>query len=116
MENQRGPSAIKIKQEEELRRVIPMIKAIAEAVNVPISIDTYKAEVAKQAIEAGATIINDVWGAKWDKEMAKVASDYQVPIILMHNRREPVYANLIQDMIADLNESIAICTEHGCKT
>ncbi|TWI53202.1 dihydropteroate synthase [Halalkalibacter nanhaiisediminis] len=109
------PNAIKVEQEEELRRVLPKIKAIAEVVNVPISIDTYKAEVAKQAIEAGATIINDVWGAKWDKEMAGVASAYQVPIILMHNRKEAVYTNLIQDMITDLNESIAICTEAGVK-
>lgn len=109
------PNAVRVDQSEELRRVIPIIKAVAEAVSVPISIDTYKAEVAKRAIEAGATIINDVWGAKWEKDMARVASDYEVPIILMHNRKEPVYIELISDMMKDLEESITICLEAGVK-
>ncbi|GAE28002.1 dihydropteroate synthase [Halalkalibacter wakoensis JCM 9140] len=107
------PGATKVEQAEEIKRVIPMITAIAKEVNIPISIDTYKPEVAKQAIEAGASIINDVWGAKWDKSMAKVAADYRVPIILMHNRTNPTYENLIKDIIADLEESIAICENAG---
>lgn len=110
------PNAIQVDQAEELKRVLPVIKAVAEAVPLPISIDTYKAEVARQAIEAGATMINDVWGAKWDQKMAQVASDYQVPIILMHNRREAVYNHLIEDMKADLQESIEICREAGVKS
>ncbi|MCM3716656.1 dihydropteroate synthase [Halalkalibacter oceani] len=110
------PNAIQVDQAEELKRVLPVIKAVAEAVPLPISIDTYKAEVARQAIEAGATMINDVWGAKWDQKMAQVAADYQVPIILMHNRREAVYNHLIEDMKADLQESIEICREAGVKS
>ena len=98
---------------EELRRVIPIITALAKEIKVPISIDTYKAEVAKQAVKAGATIINDVWGAKADPEMAKVAADYGVPIILMHNRKERNYAQLIPDMISDLSESINIAKQAG---
>src|SRR5690625_5099223 len=68
------PNAQVVGLDEELERVIPVVRAVANAVDVPISVDTYKAEVAKQAIEAGATIINDIWGAKKDKRMAEVAS------------------------------------------
>jgi len=109
------PGSLYVEVEEELERVIPIISALAKEINVPISIDTYKAEVAKQAIEAGATIINDVWGAKADPDMAKVAAEYRVPIILMHNRKERNYAQLIPDMISDLYESITIAKQAGVK-
>jgi dihydropteroate synthase len=107
------PGAEKVELEEELARVIPIIRAVSETVDVPISIDTYKAEVAKQALDAGATYINDVWGAKADPLMAKVAADYQVPIILMHNRQNKDYQDLLADIIMDLKGSIAICLEQG---
>ncbi|AEH46152.1 dihydropteroate synthase [Parageobacillus thermoglucosidasius] len=109
------PGAEKVSLEEELRRVIPVVKAVAQEINVPISIDTYKAEVAKQAIEAGAHIINDVWGAKADEKMAEVAAFYDVPIILMHNRHDLQYRDLISDMISDLMESVAIVKRAGVK-
>lgn len=109
------PGAERVPVEEELQRVIPVIKAVASEVNVPISIDTYKAEVAKQAIEAGAHMINDVWGAKADRKMAEVAAHYRVPIILMHNRPKPDYQHLIPDMIADLLESVEIVKKAGVK-
>lgn len=101
--------------EEELRRVIPVIERIASEVKVPISVDTYKAEVAKQAIEAGAHIINDVWGAKADDEMAKVAADTGVPIILMHNRSDMSYSDFHRDVINDLFESIMLVKRAGVK-
>lgn len=101
--------------EEELKRVIPVIKRLSEEVDVPISIDTYKAEVAKQSIEAGATIINDIWGAKADPNMASVAATYNVPIILMHNRNNLNYKDLIPDMIEDLMESVKIVKDAGVK-
>lgn len=101
--------------EEELRRVLPVIQAVAKECNVPISIDTYKAEVAKQAIEAGAHIINDVWGAKRDPDMAKVAAELGVPIILMHNREDRQYQDFFRDLIGDLYESIDIALEAGVK-
>nr|WP_304220235.1 dihydropteroate synthase [Fredinandcohnia onubensis] len=104
-----------ISDEEEIARVVPIIKALVKEVHVPISIDTYKSEVAKQAIEAGAHIINDIWGAKADPKMAEVAASYQVPIILMHNRDNKDYKNLIDDMIADLKESIEIVKAAGVK-
>ncbi|MEB1805996.1 MAG: dihydropteroate synthase [Bacillaceae bacterium] len=109
------PGAEKVEQNEELKRVIPIISAIAKEVDVPISIDTYKSEVAKQAIEAGASIINDVWGAKADPKMAGVAAAYDVPIILMHNRTNKNYVNLLEDMKRDLQESIDICHEAGVR-
>ncbi|MFE7064923.1 dihydropteroate synthase [Sutcliffiella sp. NPDC057660] len=109
------PGSLYVEVEEELERVIPIISALAKKIKVPISIDTYKAEVAKRAVEAGATIINDVWGAKADPDMAKVAAEYGVPIILMHNRKERKYAQLIPDMISDLYESITIAKQAGVK-
>ncbi len=109
------PGAIKVDEEEELRRVIAPIKEVKKHVDVPISIDTYKANVAEAAIEAGANIINDVWGAKYDPRMAEVAAKYDVPIILMHNREEAVYNDLMIDIIEDLKESIDICWQAGVK-
>ncbi|UQD50699.1 dihydropteroate synthase [Bacillus methanolicus] len=99
----------------ELERVIPVIEAVASKVKVPISIDTYKAEVARQAIKAGAHIINDVWGAKADQEMAAVAADLQVPIILMHNRNNQDYSVFFRDVINDLYESITLVKNAGVK-
>ncbi|MBM7704889.1 dihydropteroate synthase [Metabacillus iocasae] len=107
------PGAETVSEEEELERVIPVVRALSQHINVPISVDTYKAEVAKQAIEAGAHIINDVWGAKADPKMAEVAAFYGVPIILMHNRESRDYTDLIPDMISDLYESITIVKKAG---
>ncbi|RYG72674.1 dihydropteroate synthase [Lentibacillus lipolyticus] len=102
-----------VSQEEELQRVIPMIRAVREHVTIPISIDTYKAETARQALEAGADMINDVWGAKREPAIAQVAADYNAPIILMHNRTDMNYTSLIDDMKRDLQESIDIAREAG---
>ena len=104
-----------VKAEEEIKRVVPIIKAIKENFDIPISIDTYKSETAKAAIEAGADLINDVWGFKKDKDMAKVAYEYGVPCILMHNREKAEYNNLMEDVISDLEESINIALEAGVK-
>ncbi|PYZ91573.1 dihydropteroate synthase [Salipaludibacillus keqinensis] len=109
------PGATTVNEEEELRRVIQPLQAIRGAVNVPISIDTYKANVAEKAIQAGANIINDVWGCKADSHMASVAAHYDVPIILMQNREKAEYDNLIEDMKKDLQESIDLCHKAGVK-
>lgn len=101
--------------EEEIRRVIPVINKLKEEIEVPLSIDTYKAETAAAAIEAGAEIINDIWGAKKDPNMASVAARYDVPVILMHNRDNMNYDDLIEDMVSDLQESIAIAKKAGVK-
>ena len=99
--------------DEEISRVVPIIKAIKEKFDIIISIDTYKAKTAEEAIKAGADIINDVWGFKKDKDMAKVAAKYNVPCILMHNRENKPYTNLMSDIIVDLAESIDIAIKAG---
>src|SRR6478735_5148142 len=92
------PGYTRISDEEEIKRIVPVIS-----------------EVAKHTLKAGAHIINDIWGAKADPKMAQVAADYNVPIILMHNRHEPNYTNLITDMISDLEESISIAKAAGVR-
>lgn len=104
-----------VEADEEIKRVVPIIKAIREKFDIPISIDTYKAKTAEEAIKAGANLINDVWGFKKDKDMAKVAAKYQVPCILMHNRENIPYKNLMKDVVSDLIESIDIAMEAGVK-
>lgn len=99
--------------EEELRRVIPVIQEVSKRVDAPISIDTFKARTAAEAIEAGAHIINDVWGAKQDPEIADVAAEKKVPIILMHNRPNMDYENFVRDVLFDLYESIEIAKKAG---
>lgn len=107
------PGAALISQEEELHRVLPIIEQISREIDIPISIDTYKAEVAKQALQAGAHIINDVWGAKFDPIIAVVAAEKDVPIILMHNRKDAFYQDFIPNVIDDLLESIEIAQKAG---
>ena len=109
------PGAEYVTEEEEIKRVVPIIKAIKKELNITISIDTYKSKTAEEAIKAGADIINDIWGAKYDKNMAKVAAKYNVPIILMHNKEDKTYENLMEDVINDLQESIDIALEAGVK-
>ncbi len=109
------PNFEEVKVEEETHRVVPIIKAIREKYDIPISIDTYKAKTAEAAINAGADIINDVWGFKKDEKIAEVAAKYDVPCILMHNRENIPYKDLMKDVIADLNESINIAVSAGVK-
>ncbi|KIL34975.1 dihydropteroate synthase [Cohnella kolymensis] len=95
-----------VSAEEEIKRVIPMILAVRDAVKLPISVDTYKADTARQALEAGAHIVNDIWGFKKDAQMAAVAADYGCPVILMHNRTDRDYTDFIPDVLADLTASV----------
>lgn len=100
--------------EDEINRVVPVIQAIKKEFDVLISIDTFKSEVAKAAIEAGAHIINDIWGAQYDPKIAQVAADYNVPIILMHNRKDEQYSeDFWGDVRADLERSIEIARAAG---
>lgn len=110
------PGAEKVSMEEELDRVIPVIEAIrASGLKLPLSIDTYKAEVARQALEAGAHMINDVWGLKYDSDMAPLAADYECPVIIMHNRMQTSYSHLIEEIISDLRESTQLAHEAGVR-
>lgn len=107
------PGYTAVSAEEELNRILPVIKALVQEIDRPLSIDTYKAEVARAAIEAGAHIINDIWGAKKDPDMAKTAAELKVPIILMHNREKAEYSNLMKDVSHDLMESVRLVKEAG---
>jgi dihydropteroate synthase len=102
-----------VSTEEELDRVIPIIEKLSSRIDLPISIDTYKAQVAKESIRAGAHIINDIWGAKKDADMPKVMGELQVPVILMHNRAVATYQNLMGDILEDLQVSISLVKEAG---
>jgi len=110
------PGGAAVSLEVELNRVIPAVRALKEAgITVPLSIDTYKSEVARQALDAGAHILNDIWGLQRDAEMAKVAADYGCPIVVMHNRTEAVYDNFIPDVLQDLQKSIRLAHEAGIR-
>ena len=80
------PGAEYVSEDEEIKRVVPIIEAIKKELDITISIDTYKSKTAEAAIKAGADIINDIWGAKYDKNITRIAAKYDTPIILMHNR------------------------------
>jgi dihydropteroate synthase len=109
------PNHVMVDAEEELERVIPVIKALHLEFDIPISVDTYKAVVAKEAVKAGAHLINDVWGFKKDPDMAKVAASLEVPCCLMHNREKAEYQDYLQEVITDLKECVAIALHAGVR-
>lgn len=108
------PGADPVSLDEELSRILPVVEALRrELPGIPLSVDTYKAEVARQSLVAGAHIINDVWGCKADTRMAQVAADAGCPVILTHNRPEADYADLYADVASDLMESVQIARGAG---
>ncbi len=107
------PGYIRIPDEEEIDRVVPIIKELKKHFRTPISIDTYKSKVAQAAIESGAAMVNDIWGLKYDRDMAEIIRRYDVPACLMHNRKEAVYENYMAEVIEDLRESIRIGINAG---
>lgn len=109
------PGAKPVYQEEEIERIILIIQLLRQKSPIPISVDTYRAKTAEEAIKAGADFVNDIWGLKADPEMACVVAQYQVPVCLMHNRKIPDYENFIEDVIRDLEESIELALKKGVK-
>ena len=107
------PNHIKISSEEEIERVCPVIEALKQRFDVPVSPDTYKSDVAVAGIEAGADLLNDIWGLKWDGTMAKVIADAGIACCLMHNRRENVYNDLVEDVLNDLRECVDLALAAG---
>jgi len=107
------PNHIKITSEEEIERVCPIIEAIKSRMDIPVSLDTYKSDVAKAGIAAGADMINDIWGLKWDGTMAAVIAEGGVASCLMHNRKEAVYDNYLKDVVTDLQESLDMAKAAG---
>lgn len=90
--------------DQELARVLPVIEALAPMLDIPISIDTYKSEVAKRAIESGAQMVNDVWGLTRDADMSRVVAESEVPVVLMHNQSHTRYDRVVPDVIRRLGE------------
>jgi len=107
------PNAAPIEIDEELRRVIPVLERLAGKVKVPLSVDTYKYEVAKRALEDGAEMLNDIWGLKKEPRLAKLAADRGVPIILMSNQREKPVKNIVPEVISDLKMAIELALAAG---
>lgn len=123
------PGSERVALEVELQRVVPAVRAITRAVTVPISVDTYKAEVARQALDAGAVLVNDVWGLRLDPGMAGVIAAAGAAVVLMHNRSRPKdavqaaqlggryvgveYDDLLDDIARELQESIALARSAG---
>lgn len=114
------PGSEEIPVKEELRRTVPVIEALAGKLRAPISIDTYRSEVARAALEAGASMVNDISGLRFDPEMAKTVASYKVPVVVMHIKgtpkdmqKNPVYENLMGEIINYLKDSIRIAKEAG---
>lgn len=96
-----------VSEDDELRRVLPVLRALREALpDVPLSIDTTKRRVAEAALDAGAGLLNDIWGVGPSDELARLAAERSVPLVVMHNRAEPRYHNLLAEVIADLSRAL----------
>ena len=107
------PGYIKISDEEETGRVVPVIEAVKKEFGIPISVDTYKSGVAEAAAQAGADLINDIWGLKYDPHMSEVIAKSGLACCLMHNRDNTEYRNFMEDMKQDLRETIALAKAAG---
>lgn len=107
------PGYTLLPDEVEIERVVPVIEAVKSRFDVPVSLDTYKSRVALAGIEAGADLINDIWGLKYDDKIANVISKSGLPCCLMHNRKEADYRNFMEDVAADLAETIRLAGKAG---
>lgn len=107
------PGYTKISDEEETGRVVPVIEAVKKEFGIPISVDTYKSGVAEAAAQAGADLINDIWGLKYDARMAEVIAKSGLACCLMHNRDNAEYRNFMEDVKQDLRETIALAKAAG---
>jgi len=114
------PGAKKVTLEEEINRVIPVLRKLRKCFKIPLSIDTYKAKVAKEALEVGADMVNDISGLRFDSRMKRIISKYDVPVVIMHIKgtpqnmqNNPEYRDLMNEIISYLKESIKIAEEEG---
>ena len=107
------PGSAPISVDEEMRRVVPVLERLANEIDVPLSVDTYKLEVASRALDAGAQMVNDIWGLKKEPKLAELAAEKGVPIILMSNQREKPCRRIIPELISDLKRSIDMALDAG---
>ena len=118
------PGHEQISINEEIERVAPVIEMINSDFDIPVSIDSYKADVIAEALKSGADLINDIWGFRYEKffencegvpRIAQLAAQYDVPVCLMHNRPDMDYTNYIEDVLSDLQDSVDIALKAGVK-
>lgn len=109
------PGHVQITIEEEISRVVPYIRMVKENFDIPVSIDSYKSEVVQAALDAGADMVNDIWGLKYDEKVADLIARYNVPCCLMHNRDNKDYNNFMEDMLSDIRETLAIAKAYGIR-
>lgn len=107
------PGYKKISEQEEAERILPVIEAVKERFDVPVSVDTCKSRVAEEGIKAGADMINDIWGLLYDENMAKIIAESGVACCLMHNRNEAEYIDFMEDVKSDLKKSLQIAESAG---
>ena len=107
------PGYQEITNDEELRRLMPALEGLIDTVDIPISVDTHKPVIAKAAIETGASIINDIWGLKYNPDIALISAEYETPIVMMHNQSTTDYSDLIPNMLESLNNSINLALQSG---
>lgn len=109
------PGHIQIGDSEEIHRVVPVIEELKKRFDVPVSIDTCKSAVAEAALRAGADLLNDIWGFRYDERCAELAARYDVAVCLMHNRDNTQYKNLLPEVIEELKQSLSIAEKYGIK-
>jgi dihydropteroate synthase len=107
------PDFDEIGVEAEIERIEPAVNAIVDAVGLPVSIDTYRAEVASAALTAGAHLVNDIWGFRKDPAMARLVAAWEIPAVIMHNQRGRPFDDVIAGIRDGLNESIALASDAG---
>ena len=107
------PGHQQISTQEEIDRVVPMIRMVKENFDIPVSIDSYKGDVVEAALEAGADLVNDIWGLKYDFKVAELIAKYKVPCCLMHNRQEPAKENYLAQVVMDLQETLDLAKKAG---
>ena len=107
------PGHMILSDDEELSRLLPVLNTIVSRVKVPVSVDTYKSSIAKEALGVGVSIINDVWGLKADDKIAEVAAEFRVPVILMHNQPTTEYNDLVADVLESLKASVDQALQAG---
>lgn len=119
------PNSAPVSVDNEIKRVVPVIERLVSEVTVPLSIDTYKSEVARQAVEAGATMINDQWGLKRDPQLAELAAEKDIPLVLMSNQRDrggydakvrrdtAYYEDVMAEVISSLRNSLELALKLG---
>jgi len=107
------PGHAQITDEEEIERTAPVIERIKQEFDIPVSIDTYKSSVAEAALQAGADLVNDIWGLKYDDRMASLIAGRGAACCLMHNREKAVYDDFMKGFLQDLGESVKIAERAG---